>query len=82
MSWLNPPIEKVIESAGNKYILCSLVSKRAKELLEESIQTVMKEECLAYAYDVVRVVPAELGESIGDYAALAVAANLAKERNI
>ena len=33
MSWLNPPIEKVIESAGNKYILCSLVSKRAKELL-------------------------------------------------
>ncbi len=33
MSWLNPPIEKVIDSAGNKYILCSLVSKRAKELL-------------------------------------------------
>ena len=33
MSWLNPPIEKVIEEAGNKYILCSLVSKRAKELL-------------------------------------------------
>lgn len=33
MSWLNPPIEKVIESAGNKYILCTLVSKRAKELL-------------------------------------------------
>ncbi len=33
MSWLNPPIEKVIERAGNKYILCTLVSKRAKELL-------------------------------------------------
>ena len=33
MSWLNPPIEKVIEEAGNKYILCTLVSKRAKELL-------------------------------------------------
>lgn len=33
MSWLNPPIEKVIDMAGNKYILCSLVSKRAKELL-------------------------------------------------
>lgn len=33
MSWLNPPIEKVIEEAGNKYILCSLVSKRSKELL-------------------------------------------------
>ena len=33
MSWLNPTIEKVIEKAGNKYILCSLVSKRSKELL-------------------------------------------------
>ena len=33
MSWLNPPSENVIERAGNKYILCSLVSKRAKELL-------------------------------------------------
>lgn len=33
MSWLNPPIEKVIDEAGNKYVLCSLVSKRAKELL-------------------------------------------------
>ena len=33
MSWLNPPIEQVIDKAGNKYILCSLVSKRAKELL-------------------------------------------------
>ena len=33
MSWLNPPIEEVIDEAGNKYILCSLVSKRAKELL-------------------------------------------------
>ena len=33
MSWLEPPIEKLIDEAGNKYILCSLVSKRAKELL-------------------------------------------------
>ncbi|MBQ8451538.1 MAG: DNA-directed RNA polymerase subunit omega [Clostridia bacterium] len=33
MSWLYPPIETVIEKAGNKYVLCSLVSKRAKELL-------------------------------------------------
>ena len=33
MSWLYPPIEKVIDEAGNKYILCSIISKRAKELL-------------------------------------------------
>ena len=41
MSWLHPPIEKVIESAGNKYILCSLVSKRAKEL-EKDIPEVIE----------------------------------------
>ena len=33
MSWLNPSIEQLIDKAGNKYILCSLISKRAKELL-------------------------------------------------
>ena len=33
MTWLNPPIEEVVEMAGNKFILCSVVSKRAKELL-------------------------------------------------
>ena len=33
MTWLNPPIEEVVDMAGNKYILCSVVSKRAKELL-------------------------------------------------
>ena len=33
MSWLEPPIENLIDEAGNKYILCSLISKRAKELL-------------------------------------------------
>ena len=41
MSWLNPPIEKVIERAGNKYILCSLVSKRAKELLLEKAKVAL-----------------------------------------
>ena len=52
MSWLNPPIEKVIEQAGNKYILCSLVSKRAKELLldkSEYFKTNQKVKPIEYA---------------------------------
>jgi len=52
MSWLNPPIEKVIEQAGNKYILCSLVSKRAKELLldkAEYFKTNQKVKPIEYA---------------------------------
>lgn len=52
MSWLNPPIEKVIEEAGNKYILCTLVSKRAKELLrskEEFFKANQKVKPIEYA---------------------------------
>ena len=52
MSWLNPPIEKVIEEAGNKYILCTLVSKRAKELLrskEEFFKANQKIKPIEYA---------------------------------
>lgn len=38
MTWLNPPIEEVVEMAGSKYILCSVVSKRAKELLLDNAE--------------------------------------------
>ena len=32
---IEPAIEKIAEEAGNKYILCNVVSKRAKEILKE-----------------------------------------------
>jgi glucokinase len=38
------------------------------------MEAVMKKECIPYSLEVCRVVPAALGESIGDLAALAVAA--------
>ena len=52
MTWLNPPIEEVVEMAGNKYILCSVVSKRAKELLldnAEFFKTNQKVKPIEYA---------------------------------
>ena len=52
MSWLNPPIEELIEKAGNKYILCTLISKRAKELLrskEEFFKANQKIKPIEYA---------------------------------
>lgn len=52
MSWLNPPIEEVTEMAGNKYILCSVVAKRAKELLlddPEFFKTNSKVKPIEYA---------------------------------
>lgn len=35
MAMIDPPIEKVIEKAGSRYALCTVVTKRAKELLLE-----------------------------------------------
>ena len=38
------------------------------------MEEVLKKECLTYSLDACEVVPAKLGDNIGDYAALAVAA--------
>ncbi len=35
MAMIDPPIEKIIEMAGSRYALCTVVTKRAKELLLE-----------------------------------------------
>ena len=32
---IEPAIEKLSEQAGNKYILCNVISKRAKEIVKE-----------------------------------------------
>lgn len=32
---IEPAIEKLSEKAGNKYILCNVVAKRAKEIIKE-----------------------------------------------
>ena len=36
MAFIDPPIEKVIDMAGSRYALCTVVTKRAKELLLEN----------------------------------------------
>lgn len=35
MAWIEPPIEKIINKAGNRYALVTVISKRAKELVIE-----------------------------------------------
>ena len=35
MAWIEPPIEEIIQKAGNRYALVTVVSKRAKELVIE-----------------------------------------------
>lgn len=63
---LNP--EKIV--LGSIYVRC-------RDLLEEPMQTVLMQEALPQTAAVCKVVPAALGEAIGDIAALAVAKEIA-----
>jgi DNA-directed RNA polymerase omega subunit len=35
MAWIDPPIEEIINKAGNRYALVTVIAKRAKELAIE-----------------------------------------------
>ena len=53
---------------------------RAADLIEPCMTQVMKHECLPDALNHCRVVPAGLGENIGDYAALALAVQAGEKK--
>ncbi len=54
-------------------IVIGSVFTRCEDLLRPEMERVMRRECLPCSYAAVKVVPAALGESIGDYAALCAA---------
>ena len=58
-------------------IILGGIFMRAAALLEPHMNAVIRAEALPAASTACRIVPAGLGEQIGDYAALSVAANLA-----
>lgn len=64
----------LIDVLNPERIVLGSVFQRSEELLRESMQRVIDRECLVASRMVCEVVPALLGDSIGDYAALAVAA--------
>lgn len=64
----------LIDILNPERIILGSVFQRSENLLRTKMQEVLEKECLSYSLDVCRVVPAKLGDNIGDYAALAVAA--------
>jgi glucokinase len=54
-------------------IVIGSIFARRENLIRPAMEAVLKRECLEEALAVCRILPAELGESIGDVAALAVA---------
>ena len=66
----------LIDILNPERIVIGSVFTRSENLLRPAMEKVIAEEALSLSADVCRVVPAELGESIGDIASLAIAANI------
>jgi len=63
----------LIDILNPERIILGSVFQRCEHLLREEMEKVLEKECLAYSLSACKVVPAELKETIGDYAAIAVA---------
>ena len=63
----------LVDILNPERIVIGSIFRRASSLLTEEMERVMKEECLPAALAAVKILPAELGEEIGDRAALSLA---------
>ena len=68
----------LVDVLNPERIVIGSIFQRSADLLIPSMQRVMREECLAPSYAVVQVVPAELGDNLGDLAALSLAISIDK----
>ncbi|MBR5396885.1 MAG: ROK family protein [Bacteroidales bacterium] len=74
--YLGKGLSIVIDILNPELIVIGSIYARNEDLLKPLMEEVLSKEALPLANKVCRVVPAALGESIGDYAALSVAANI------
>lgn len=65
----------LVDILNPERIVLGSVFARSSELLVEEMYKVLRQECLLPALEVCEIVPAGLGESLGDTAALSVAMN-------
>ena len=73
---LGRSLSVLIDILNPERIIIGGVFARCTDLLLEGCENIIRQEALSPAASVCRVLPAGLGEQIGDYAALAVAAYL------
>ena len=65
----------LIDILNPDVIVIGSIFTRARDLLTEGMNEVLEKECLSYSLNAVKILPAGLGEAIGDMAALSVAHN-------
>ena len=72
-SYLGRGLALIIDILNPEAIVIGSIYERSSALLQQKMHETLKCEALSYSLDVCRVLPATLGDSIGDYAALGVA---------
>lgn len=72
----------VIDLINPDTIVIGSVYERSEDLLRPAMQEVLEKECLPQCLSAVRIVPAALGDSIGDKAALIAAVFAAEDMNL
>ena len=66
----------VIDILNPEVIVIGSIYARNEDIFKPLVEEILEKEALPLANKVCRIVPAALGESIGDYAALSIAASL------
>jgi len=74
-SYLGKALSIIIDVLNPEIIVLGSIYCRAQNLIEPAMQAVIDRETIVHTRRVCKIVPAGLGESIGDYAALSVAVN-------
>jgi glucokinase len=72
-NYLGNALSILIDILNPEVIVLGSIYGRAQALIEPEMRKVILRECVSHSQRVCQIVPAGLGESIGDYAALSVA---------
>ncbi len=75
--YLGRALSIIIDILNPQVIVLGSIYVRSGDLLEKRMWEVIKKESIHYAYDVCKIVPAQLQENIGDMAALVLAVEAA-----
>lgn len=78
-SYLGKGLSVIVDILNPEVIVIGSIFARSGHLLTSSMTETMERECLPSSIVVCKILPAELGESIGDFAAVSVAVNGYKE---
>ena len=71
--WLGKGLALLTDAFNPEKIVIGSIYARSRELLEKSMLETLRQEAIPYSFEAVKVLPAQLGESLGDCAAIMTA---------